>query len=69
MKPFVEPKSEDEVDSHTVPESILPACSEYGGDTLEESMEQLRRGLESGTVLIQFEVGNTQLLNVVSIDQ
>lgn len=69
MKPFVEPKSEDEVDSHTVLESILPACSEYGGDTLEESMEQLRRGLESGTVLIQFEVGNTQLLNVVSIDQ
>lgn len=69
MKPFVEPKSEDEADSHIVPESILPACSEYGGDTLEESMEQLRRGLESGTVLIQFEVGNTQLRNVVSIDQ
>ncbi|XP_062370641.1 tyrosine-protein phosphatase non-receptor type 3 isoform X2 [Cinclus cinclus] len=55
VKQFVEPKSEDEADSHSLPESILPVCSEYGGDTLEESMEQLRRGLESGTVLIQFE--------------
>ncbi|XP_009883743.1 PREDICTED: tyrosine-protein phosphatase non-receptor type 3 isoform X2 [Charadrius vociferus] len=55
VKQFVEPKSEDEADSHNVPESLLPICSEYGGDTLEESMEQLRKGLESGTVLIQFE--------------
>ncbi|XP_049686390.1 tyrosine-protein phosphatase non-receptor type 3 isoform X4 [Accipiter gentilis] len=55
VKQFVEPKSEDEADSHNLPESLLPICSEYGGDTLEESMEQLRRGLESGTVLIQFE--------------
>ncbi|XP_027535927.1 tyrosine-protein phosphatase non-receptor type 3 isoform X3 [Neopelma chrysocephalum] len=55
IKQFVESKSEDEADSHNLPESILPVCSEYGGDTLEESMEQLRRGLESGTVLIQFE--------------
>ncbi|NXF74515.1 PTN3 phosphatase, partial [Sclerurus mexicanus] len=55
VKQFVEPKSEDEADSHNLPESILPVCSEYGGDTLEESMEQLRRGLESGTILIQFE--------------
>lgn len=55
----MEPKSEDEADSHNLPESLLPICSEYGGDTLEESMEQLRKGLESGTVLIQFEVGNT----------
>ncbi|XP_051467302.1 tyrosine-protein phosphatase non-receptor type 3 isoform X3 [Apus apus] len=55
LKQFVEPKSEDEADSHNLPESILPICSEYGGDTLEESMEQLRKGLESGTVLIQFE--------------
>ncbi|XP_064516018.1 tyrosine-protein phosphatase non-receptor type 3 isoform X3 [Pseudopipra pipra] len=55
VKQFVESKSEDEADSHNLPESILPVCSEYGGDTLEESMEQLRRGLESGTVLIQFE--------------
>ncbi|XP_053915122.1 tyrosine-protein phosphatase non-receptor type 3 isoform X4 [Cuculus canorus] len=55
VKQFVEPKSEDEADSHNLPESLLPLCSEYAGDTLEESMEQLRRGLESGTVLIQFE--------------
>ncbi|RLW13433.1 hypothetical protein DV515_00000038 [Chloebia gouldiae] len=55
VKQFVEPISEDEADSLTLPESILPVCSEYGGDTLDESMEQLRRGLESGTVLIQFE--------------
>ncbi|KFO09476.1 Tyrosine-protein phosphatase non-receptor type 3, partial [Balearica regulorum gibbericeps] len=55
VKQFVEPKSEDEADSHNLPESIIPICSEYGGDTLEESMEQLRKGLESGTVLIQFE--------------
>ncbi|KAM6278483.1 tyrosine-protein phosphatase non-receptor type 3 isoform 6-T8 [Spheniscus humboldti] len=55
VQQFVEPKSEDEVDSHNLPESCLPICSEYGGDTLEESMEQLRKGLESGTLLIQFE--------------
>uniref|UniRef100_A0A8V5FMG7 protein-tyrosine-phosphatase n=1 Tax=Melopsittacus undulatus TaxID=13146 RepID=A0A8V5FMG7_MELUD len=55
VKQFVEPKSEDEADSHNLPESLLPICSEYGGDTLEDSMEQLKRGLESGTVLIQFE--------------
>ncbi|KAK2511214.1 Ptpn3 [Columba guinea] len=55
VKQFVEPKSEDEADSHNLPESLLPVCSQYGGDTLDESMEQLRKGLESGTVLIQFE--------------
>ncbi|XP_063182349.1 tyrosine-protein phosphatase non-receptor type 3 isoform X3 [Chroicocephalus ridibundus] len=55
VKQFVEPKSEDEADSHNLPESLLPICSDYGGDTLEESMEQLRKGLESGSVLIQFE--------------
>ncbi|NXM02029.1 PTN3 phosphatase, partial [Tyrannus savana] len=55
VKQFVDSKSEDEADSHNLVESILPVCSEHGGDTLEESMEQLRRGLESGTVLIQFE--------------
>eukprot|EP00075_Anas_platyrhynchos_P018350 XP_027307603.1 tyrosine-protein phosphatase non-receptor type 3 isoform X2 [Anas platyrhynchos] len=54
VKQFVEPKSEDEVDSQNLPDSLLPICSEYA-DTLEESMEQLRKGLESGTVLIQFE--------------
>ncbi|XP_075350264.1 tyrosine-protein phosphatase non-receptor type 3 isoform X3 [Mycteria americana] len=55
VKQFLEPKSEDEADSHNIADSLLPICSEYGGDTLEESMEQLRKGLESGTVLIQFE--------------
>lgn len=65
----MEPKSEDEADSHNLPESLLPNCSEYGGDTLEESMEQLRRGLESGTVLIQFEVGNTQVSHATNISQ
>ncbi|KAH0627091.1 hypothetical protein JD844_002489 [Phrynosoma platyrhinos] len=54
VKPFVEIKSEDEADSLNFPEAILPACSEYG-ETLEESMEQLKKGLESGTILIQFE--------------
>lgn len=55
VKPFVESKSEDEADSSVFPEAILPTYSEYVG-TLEESMEQLKQGLESGTVLIQFEV-------------
>ncbi|XP_067426076.1 tyrosine-protein phosphatase non-receptor type 3 isoform X4 [Emydura macquarii macquarii] len=54
VKPLVETKSEDEADSQNFLESILPTCSEYC-DTLEESMEQLKKGLESGTVLIQFE--------------
>uniref|UniRef100_A0A8C8RC03 Protein tyrosine phosphatase non-receptor type 3 n=1 Tax=Pelusios castaneus TaxID=367368 RepID=A0A8C8RC03_9SAUR len=54
VKSLVETKSEDEADSQNFLESILPTCSEYG-DTLEESMEQLKKGLESGTVLIQFE--------------
>ncbi|XP_025955663.2 tyrosine-protein phosphatase non-receptor type 3 isoform X3 [Dromaius novaehollandiae] len=54
VKQFAEPRSEDESDSQNLPESLLPNCSEYG-DTLEESMEQLKKGLESGTVLIQFE--------------
>ncbi|XP_030060545.1 tyrosine-protein phosphatase non-receptor type 3 isoform X2 [Microcaecilia unicolor] len=49
-----ESKSEDDIDSHILPESILPTCPDYG-DTLEESMEQLKKGLESGAVLIQFE--------------
>ncbi|XP_016849973.2 tyrosine-protein phosphatase non-receptor type 3 isoform X2 [Anolis carolinensis] len=54
IKPFAENKSEDETDSFNFPETILPACSEYG-QTLEESMEQLKKGLESGTILIKFE--------------
>ncbi|NXP76654.1 PTN3 phosphatase, partial [Ramphastos sulfuratus] len=55
VKQFVEPKLEDKVDSHNLSESFLPTSSECGGDTLEESMERLKRGLESGTILIQFE--------------
>ncbi|XP_074844069.1 tyrosine-protein phosphatase non-receptor type 3 [Carettochelys insculpta] len=54
VKPLVETRSEDEADSQHFLESILPTYSDYGG-TLEESMEQLKKGLESGTVLIQFE--------------
>uniref|UniRef100_A0A2K6GZ53 Tyrosine-protein phosphatase non-receptor type n=1 Tax=Propithecus coquereli TaxID=379532 RepID=A0A2K6GZ53_PROCO len=46
-------RSEDEL-TQLFPEAIFPMCAE-GGDTLEGSMEQLKKGLESGTVLIQFE--------------
>ncbi|KAE8597572.1 hypothetical protein XENTR_v10016516 [Xenopus tropicalis] len=47
-------KSEDDADFTFFPPSILPTCSEYG-DTLQGSMEQLSKGLETGVVLIQFE--------------
>ncbi|KAM5184093.1 tyrosine-protein phosphatase non-receptor type 3 isoform 2-T2 [Callospermophilus lateralis] len=50
---FTEIKSEDEL-NQLFPEAILPMCPE-GGNTLEGSMELLKKGLESGTVLIQFE--------------
>uniref|UniRef100_A0A452RTR9 protein-tyrosine-phosphatase n=1 Tax=Ursus americanus TaxID=9643 RepID=A0A452RTR9_URSAM len=50
---FADIKSEDEL-NQLFPEAIFPICPE-GGDTLEGSMEQLKKGLESGTVLIQFE--------------
>ncbi|KAM4850770.1 tyrosine-protein phosphatase non-receptor type 3 isoform X2 [Urocitellus parryii] len=50
---FTEIKSEDEL-NQLFPEPIFPMCPE-GGDTLEGSMELLKKGLESGTVLIQFE--------------
>ncbi|KAB1279995.1 Tyrosine-protein phosphatase non-receptor type 3 [Camelus dromedarius] len=50
---FADIKSEDEL-NQLFPEAIFPVCPE-GGDTLEVSMEQLKKGLESGTVLIQFE--------------
>ncbi|XP_044635012.1 tyrosine-protein phosphatase non-receptor type 3 isoform X2 [Equus asinus] len=50
---FADIKSEDEL-NELFPEAIFPVCPE-GGDTLEGSMEQLKKGLESGTVLIQFE--------------
>ncbi|XP_066223579.1 tyrosine-protein phosphatase non-receptor type 3 isoform X3 [Saccopteryx leptura] len=46
-------KSDDEL-NQLFPEAIFPVCPE-GADTLEGSMEQLKKGLESGTVLIQFE--------------
>ncbi|XP_007950133.1 tyrosine-protein phosphatase non-receptor type 3 [Orycteropus afer afer] len=46
-------KSEDEL-NQLFPDTIFPMCPE-GGDTLEGSMEQLKKVLESGTVLIQFE--------------
>lgn len=55
---FADIKSEDEL-NQLFPEAIFPVCPE-GGDTLEGSMEQLKKGLESGTVLIQFEVGDPQ---------
>lgn len=51
---FTDIRSEDEL-NQLFPEAIFPTCPE-GGDTLEGSMEQLKKGLESGTVLIQFEV-------------
>ncbi|KAJ6657806.1 hypothetical protein lerEdw1_001856 [Lerista edwardsae] len=54
VRPLTESKSEDEADSFNLSELVLPTSSEYG-ETLEESMEQLKKGLESGTVLIQFE--------------
>ncbi|KAM5329953.1 tyrosine-protein phosphatase non-receptor type 3 isoform 4-T8 [Glossophaga mutica] len=50
---FAEIKSEDAL-NQLFPEAIFPVCPE-GADTLEGSMEQLKKGLESGTVLIQFE--------------
>ncbi|XP_076997608.1 tyrosine-protein phosphatase non-receptor type 3 isoform X3 [Tamandua tetradactyla] len=53
VHPSTDTKSEDEL-NQLFPETIFPMCPE-GGDTLEGSMEQLRKGLESGTVLICFE--------------
>ncbi|XP_036711078.1 tyrosine-protein phosphatase non-receptor type 3 isoform X3 [Balaenoptera musculus] len=50
---FADIKSEGEL-NQLFPEATFPVCPE-GGDTLEGSMEQLKKGLESGTVLIQFE--------------
>ncbi|XP_060010642.1 tyrosine-protein phosphatase non-receptor type 3 isoform X4 [Lagenorhynchus albirostris] len=50
---FADIKSEDDL-NQLFPEAIFPVCPE-GGGTLEGSMEQLKKGLESGTVLIQFE--------------
>ncbi|XP_021116803.1 tyrosine-protein phosphatase non-receptor type 3 isoform X3 [Heterocephalus glaber] len=50
---FAEIRSEDEL-NQLFPEAIFPMCPD-GVDTLEGSMELLKKGLESGTVLIQFE--------------
>uniref|UniRef100_H3A3G9 Tyrosine-protein phosphatase n=1 Tax=Latimeria chalumnae TaxID=7897 RepID=H3A3G9_LATCH len=47
-------KPDDDPDGPLLPDSILPTCPQYG-ETLEETMEQLKKGLDSGTVLIQFE--------------
>ncbi|XP_040288284.1 LOW QUALITY PROTEIN: tyrosine-protein phosphatase non-receptor type 3 [Bufo bufo] len=52
LKMFGELKSSDEADFHHFPPTILP--TEYC-DTLQGSMEQLAKGLETGIVLIQFE--------------
>ncbi|KAM5156728.1 tyrosine-protein phosphatase non-receptor type 3 isoform 4-T5 [Mantella aurantiaca] len=52
VRPFGEIKSEDGTDLQFVPPIILP--TEYC-DTLQGSMEQLTKGLETGVVLIQFE--------------
>ncbi|XP_030774995.1 tyrosine-protein phosphatase non-receptor type 3 isoform X2 [Rhinopithecus roxellana] len=53
VRSFADFKSEDEL-NQLFPEAVFPMCPE-GGDTLEGSMAQLKKGLESGTVLIQFE--------------
>ncbi|XP_078275039.1 tyrosine-protein phosphatase non-receptor type 3-like isoform X3 [Rhinoraja longicauda] len=51
----LEEKMEDRTAfQHFPSNSIYPASSEYG-DSLEESMIQLRQGLESGTLLNQFD--------------
>ncbi|XP_053323226.1 tyrosine-protein phosphatase non-receptor type 3 isoform X2 [Spea bombifrons] len=54
VKPLGDTKPGDETDLQLFPALILPTCSEYG-DTLQGSMEQLAKGLETGVVLIQFE--------------
>lgn len=58
VRSLAEIRSEDEL-SQLFPEAMFPACPE-GGDSLEGSMELLKKGLESGTVLIQFEVRGSQ---------
>ncbi|XP_077125675.1 tyrosine-protein phosphatase non-receptor type 3 isoform X1 [Ranitomeya variabilis] len=52
VKPFGELKSGDDTDYQGFPPAILP--TDYC-DTLQGSMEQLTKGLETGIVLIQFE--------------
>lgn len=58
MHTLAEIRSEDEL-NQLFPQAIFPLRPE-GGDTLAGSMEQLKKGLESGTVLIQFEVSDSE---------
>lgn len=58
VRSLAEIRPEDEL-TQLFPEAMFPACPE-GGDSLEGSMELLKKGLESGTVLIQFEVRGSQ---------
>lgn len=58
VRSLAEIRAEDEL-SQLFPEAMFPVCPE-GGDSLEGSMELLKKGLESGTVLIQFEVRGSQ---------
>ncbi|XP_040593993.1 tyrosine-protein phosphatase non-receptor type 3 isoform X3 [Mesocricetus auratus] len=53
VRSLAEIRAEDEL-SQLFPEAMFPVCPE-GGDSLEGSMELLKKGLESGTLLIQFE--------------
>ncbi|CAO2580880.1 Tyrosine-protein phosphatase non-receptor type 3 [Lemmus lemmus] len=53
VRSLAEIRSEDEL-SQLFPETMFSVYPE-GGDSLEGSMELLKKGLESGTVLIQFE--------------
>ncbi|KAG7469158.1 hypothetical protein MATL_G00126030 [Megalops atlanticus] len=50
----MEPQSGYEFGCPLLAETILPPVQQYGG-TLEESMTQLQRGLQTGTLLLQFE--------------
>lgn len=43
-------------DGLTLPSEISPMSSRPPGETLEESMTRLERGLVTGTLLLQFEV-------------
>lgn len=62
VRSLAEIRSEDEL-SQLFPETMFPVYPE-GGDSLEGSMELLKKGLESGTVLIQFEVRGSQGLSL-----
>ncbi|XP_039593229.1 tyrosine-protein phosphatase non-receptor type 3 isoform X2 [Polypterus senegalus] len=54
VKPFIQPVQDDEMDYNFMGLPTLPTFPQYG-ETLEESMAQMKSGLESGTLLIQFE--------------